>query len=66
MLLKFTDLQLNFFLFMDLVQSLTIAIVFELIYYTNGHFQRMTNIHEYIQNAMPTYHINQLFIAYIS
>ena len=49
-----------------LVQSLTIAIVFELIYYTNGHFQGMTDIHEYIQNAMSTYYINQFFMAYIS
>ena len=51
---------------LDYVQSLTIAIVFELIYYTNGHFQGMTDIHDYIQNAMPTYCINQFFMAYIS
>ena len=30
-----------------LIQSLTIAIVFELIQYTNGHFWGMTDIHEY-------------------
>ena len=33
------------------IQSLTIAIVFELIYYTNGHFYGMADIHEYIQNV---------------
>ena len=48
------------------LQSLTIAIVFELIHYTNGHFKGMTVIHEYIQNAMPTYYINQFFMAYVS
>ena len=32
-------------LFESNVQSLTIAIVFELIYYTNGHFLGMTDIH---------------------
>ena len=48
------------------IQFLTIAIVFELIYYTNGNFQGMTDIHEYIQNDMPTYYINQFFMAYIS
>ena len=41
------------------LQSLT-------IYYTNGHFLGMTDIHEYTQNAMPTYYINQFFMAYIS
>ena len=45
----------------QIVQSLTIAIVFELIIYTNGHFLGMTDIHEYIQNALPTYYINQFF-----
>ena len=39
------------------VQSLTIAIVFELIYFTNGHFKGMTDIHKHIQNAMPTFYI---------
>ena len=48
------------------IQSLTIAIVFELIYYTNGHSWGMTDIYEYIQNAMSTYYINQFFMAYIS
>ena len=48
------------------VQWLTIAIVFELIYYTNGHFYGMTDIHKDIQNAMPTFYINQFFMGYIS
>ena len=47
------------------IQSLTIAIVFGLIYYTNGHFQGMTDIHKDIQNAMPTFYINQFFMGYI-
>ena len=32
----------------------------------NGHFKGMTDIHEYIQNAMATYCIIQFFMAYIS
>ena len=48
------------------IQSLTIAIVFELIYYTNGHFQHMTDIHKHIQNTMPTFYITQFFVGYIS
>ena len=63
---KFCSSVSQYLLSRQYIQSLTIAIVFELIYYTNGHFQGMTDIHEYIQNAMPTYYINQFFMSYIS
>ena len=47
------------------IHSLTIAIIYELIYYTNGHFLGMTDFHVYIKNAMPTYYINKFFMAFI-
>ena len=46
----------------NMLQSLTKAIIFELFYYINGYFRVwLTSMN--IQNAIPTYYINQFFMG---